>query len=142
MQEARINAVLNGLGDHLVKSTASFKDCKRRLEWWDKVGSFPALFLRLTGVEYDWTGNGLQKRTLEAEIWFYDEVGESTVPSERMVTLQTEIQCALAPDDADNGEFTLGGTVEWCRIEGKADLDSGDMDKYIKGIVPLRILLP
>jgi|SRR6516164_3236448 hypothetical protein len=47
----------------------------------------------------------------------------------------------LAPDTQDD-VFTLGGLVEWCRIEGSVKVDTGDLDDQGQILIPLMLMVP
>lgn len=54
------------------------------------------------------------------------------------------VRAALAPDDVDGGNYTIGGLVHWCRVEGKTIVEVGDTDADGRGgaVFPLRIQVP
>ena len=55
-----------------------------------------------------------------------------------------EIRAALTPDDPTTNSLTLGGLVEWCRVEGRTVIETGDTDGSGFGgaVIPVRILIP
>lgn len=54
------------------------------------------------------------------------------------------VMTALGPDDPMSNELTLGGLVQWVRIEGKTVVEVGDTDADGRGgfILPLRMMIP
>lgn len=59
-------------------------------------------------------------------------------------TLIEAIEATLAPDNAGRQELTLGGLVQYCRIEGQTVKVSGDLnpDGQCFAAIPLKILVP
>ena len=137
------NVVLDGLLATAKAAPTDFKEFSRKLKFWTECSVFPCFFLRGIGFTDDWTGQGLQRIWIESEIWFYAKTEPPAAsPSEYSNFLMQQVRDLFKPDDNERGEFTIGGLVDRCRIEGRTDLDSGDLDGYIKGTVPVRILLP
>ena len=54
------------------------------------------------------------------------------------------VRTVLAPDDPTTNSLTLGGLVEWCRVEGMTDVETGDTHSAGVGwaTLPIRILVP
>jgi len=54
------------------------------------------------------------------------------------------VRAALAPDDDITNSLTLGGLVEWCRVEGRTVVETGDTDANGFGgaVLPIRMLVP
>lgn len=137
------NRVLDALIDAAKNAPTDFKDFSRTLKFWVDCSVFPSFFLRCIGMSDEWSGDGLQRIFIEAEIWFYAKTDAlAASPSEYANTLMAQVRALFTPDNDERGEFTLGGLVASCRIEGRTDLDSGDIDGYIKATIPVRILLP
>lgn len=120
-----------------------FLTASRRLELWTEVSAQPALFLRHTGDTDDYQNTVLQKTTLEAEIWIYSKSGQNPngVPDTALNNLITAVRSALAPDRRGYPQ-TLGGLVQWARIEGRSEYDPGDLDDQAKALIPVKILCP
>lgn len=121
-----------------------FQTTGRRVKHWTQVEAQPAFFLRHTGDDDVFDGEGLGKTTVDLEGWIYSKAGSdpNAVPDTALNYLARSIRQALVPDDADSGEFTLGGMVYHCRIEGRSEFDPGDQDSQGKALIPIRILLP
>jgi len=128
----------------VVAGIGGFRTIGRRLRYWDDITEQPAMFLRHIAVDDTYSGQGLGMTTLEGEIWVFSKAGADPddVPAVQLSQLVTAIRAVFVPDDFGTGEFTLGGLVQWCRIEGRSDLDPGDADGQGKAVIPVRILLP
>lgn len=129
----------------LATGAAGFKTTGRRLVLWSQCPEQPALFLRNVGDDYPAkVARGLPTRvTLHAEIWLYANVGVSpaNVPGTTLNNLIDLVEAALKPAPAYEVQ-TLGGLVSHCWIEGRIELDPGDIDGQAKAIIPIRILVP
>lgn len=121
-----------------------FQTVGRRAKFWGDVQAQPALFIRHTGDDDDWAQTIFSKTTIEVEVWVYSRAGENPdiPPDTALNNLVRCIRESLAPDNPATGRFTLGGTVDWCRIEGHSDFDPGDIDAQAKAVLPIRITLP
>lgn len=115
----------------------------RRVKFWTDVPAQPAMYLRHTDDDDVWDGT-LGKTILMAEIWIYSRAGQDpdAAPDTGLNNLARCIRNAFAPDDPDNGVFTLGGQVYWARIEGTSNYDPGDIDAQSKAVIPVKILCP
>ena len=123
--------------------STGFLSASRRLQLWTEVSAQPALFLRHTGDTDDYQNTVLQQTILEAEIWIYSRAGQNpdSVPDTALNNLITAVRWALAPDPRGFPQ-TLGGLVQWARIEGRSEYDPGDLDDQAKALIPVRILCP
>lgn len=137
-RETIMNALLA-----LATGAADFKTTGRRLQLWDKTPNQPALFLRNVGDDYPpRAARGLPpKVTIHAEIWLYAKVGTdpAKIPGAALNVLVDAVDAALAPNPGQETQ-TLGGLVSHCWIEGRIEMDPGDIDGQAKAIVPVRIL--
>jgi len=124
---------------------ATFATTGRRVQHWTQVSEQPALFLRRTGVMYDYQGL-LPIRTLVCEAWIYCNVGQDpdANPDATLTDLEASVLARLAPDvrDDDEARFTLGGLVYWCRVEGRSDISPGDQGGQAIARIPILITLP
>lgn len=69
----------------------------------------------------------------------------TAVPGATIINpLVDAVRAALAPDDPGSNNYTIGGLVYWCRVEGKTVIETGDTDAdgYGGAVIPLRILVP
>lgn len=69
----------------------------------------------------------------------------SAVPGATILNpLIDAVRTALAPDDPMTNGLTLGGLVDWCRVEGRTIVETGDTDANGFGgaVIPIRIQVP
>jgi hypothetical protein len=69
----------------------------------------------------------------------------TAVPGATIVLpLVDAVRNALAPDDPTTNSLTFNGLVEWCRVEGRTVVETGDTDGNGFGgaVIPIRILVP
>jgi hypothetical protein len=127
-----------------VSLSSGFLTTGRRLLKWTDVSSQPALFLRSEDEESEWPQGPLQTLTLRAEAYIYSNAGANpdVVPETMLNNLLDAIDAAMAPDNAQSRLFTLGGLVAWCRIVGRIEKDTGDLDGQAMARVPIEILVP
>jgi hypothetical protein len=120
----------------------------RRLLLWPDVPkeTRPAFFQFEGGkTNYKWTNGFLPVRTLEAKLFVYLDSSDHTLPAAIVMdAVMDAIDAALAPAGADiiKGKQTLGGTCDWCRIDGDTTDDPGDIDDDGLLIIPIKITLP
>lgn len=119
----------------------SFKSIERRLRTPAQVINQPALFLMHESNEAHWADNSLEIDSVSLKAWVYAKSGPTEIPDRRMNELVKEVAEALAPDDGETGQFTLGGLVSWCRIDGVTEFFPGDLSDQAMAIVPIKILL-
>jgi hypothetical protein len=88
----------------------------------------------------------LSTRYLDMGFWCYAPTGsESTIGDDYLDSMISGFELALAPDDPQINELTLGQQVHWCRIVKDDNLfirDPGDIDGQALLVLPVRILLP
>jgi hypothetical protein len=127
-----------------VTLTTGFLTTGRRVIPWTKVAAQPALFLRSGDEELTYPNIILQAQTIAAEIWIYSKAGEdpNEVPETALNNLLDAVQAAFTPDDPHAGRFTLGGLVEWCRLEGKVEKDPGDIGGQAIAVADVLITVP
>jgi hypothetical protein len=118
----------------------------RRLKLWADVplDQRPILY-QFEGVEetYKWANNyAAPIVTIEAHLFAYINAKDvSIVGSTQINQILNALHNALAPTGADiqRGKNTLGGLVQWCRIDGKIFRDPGDIDG--DGLVRVPVLI-
>lgn len=119
---------------------------KRRLKLWKDVADQPAIFVRNGGDDYPARAvNGLPaKTTMHVEIWIYAKAGPdpAVIPGVLINNLIDAVEAVIQPTAATQGRQTLGGLVSHCWIEGRIEMDPGDIDGQAKAILPLKILGP
>lgn len=123
--------------------STGFLTASRRLQHWQDAKAQPALFLRRTGTVDGADGDGLIMTMLECEAWIYSQSGKDpdVAPDIALSNLDRLVRESLLPDSED-GLFTLGGRVHWCRIEGRSDYSPGDQGAQGISRIPIRITLP
>lgn len=96
--------------------------------------------------KYEYRGMRLpQVRHLGARLWCWARVdsGDTRQRGAQYLNWMLEgIEEALKPDNIAVGKLTLGGMVEWCRIEGTILRVTGDVDQQALIIIPVLILWP
>lgn len=131
-----------------VSFTTGFLTTGRRLLRWDLVAAQPAMFLRDGPNEYpSHSAMVYPKPQLEPEIWIYSKAGENPdlAPSIALNNIIDAIENSLEPKtgpDVALQQLSLGGLIQHCWIEGRIEIDPGDLDSQAKAIVPLKILVP
>jgi hypothetical protein len=130
-----------GAAGTAVSFATGFLTTGRRVKPWSQVKAQPALYLRRIGTTDDYSGH-LPICTLECEVWIYSQAGQDpdATPDTALSNLDNLVRQAFAPDD--DGRFTLGRTVYWCRIEGRGDYSPGDLGGQGISRIPVRITLP
>jgi hypothetical protein len=115
-----------------------------RLRLWGDVpkNEQPACFL-VTHREFDeYKHLGTLRIRLEFLIYIYIDSSQFSAILDLDNILQAVRQPFITPDNFSNGQQTLGGLVEWIRLEGRVFKDPGDLDKQALMIVPLICELP
>jgi hypothetical protein len=139
-----------------LKTAPGINTYSRRMSDYSAIppGLLPCLILWEQPEETRYAGRqGLPVNTWEAVILivFQNESkphnGDPTtaVPGATIVNpLVDAVRAALAPDDISTNNYTVGGLVEWCRVEGKTVIETGDTDAdgYGGAVIPLKILVP
>lgn len=127
-----------------VSLTTGFLTTGRRLQMFTQVAAQPALFLREDDEELEYIQTILQRQTIKVEVWIYSKAGQDPdiAPAIALNNLLDAVQSAFNPDNPMRNVFTLGGLVEWCRIEGKVEKYPGDLDGQAAAIVPVLITVP
>lgn len=119
--------------------TATFKTISRRLLHFNEVPptAQPALFVTggNQGSTYDMRGPA--RWLLMAELYVYARTDGKQNPGPVLNPLLDVIDNALAFDDVQNSKLTLGGLVEYCRIEGEVQIHEGAIGDQSIMIVPL-----
>jgi hypothetical protein len=124
--------------------SAGFQTVGRRLKRWDDTPNQPALFIRHTDDDDDWSNAPLSITTVEVEVWIYSRTGADPdgIPDKGLNILVRKIRESLGPDDNFGQFFTIGGRCHWARIEGRSMYDDGTLDKQSKAVLPIKITLP
>lgn len=127
-----------------VPMSTGFLTTGRRLKRWSDVSAQPALFLRSADEDLEYNDRSLQMQTMQAEIWIYSNAGQNPdiVPETALNNLLDAVQAAFAPDDQRTNRFTLGGLVQWCRMEGRIEKDPGDTGGQAIAVAEVQITVP
>ena len=129
-----------------VAGQLSWQTTSRKLRLWGDVPptSQPAMYLAEHREAYEQLGKGQMRRTgMRATIFAYAyAAGDDEIGGTYINNMLDGIEAALAPDDIMAGVLTLGGQVQWCRVEGEIIKDPGDLDKQALLMIPIHILLP
>ena len=114
----------------------------------------PALYLLESHEETRNSGRGTPAiRTWFVELWLWNKipvgdtlgVPDGTTPGATVINELIEaVEATLKPDSSETNELTLGGLVQWCRIEGQTVKVPGDInpDGQCFAAIPLKILVP
>jgi len=127
----------------LVSSPAGFVTKSRKLLHWNDVPPTqqPAMFQaqgRETVVQP--AANGLPtKWTLEATLYVYVNTQGAGSPGEVLNPILDALTAKLDPNPIGAPQ-TLGGLVEWARIEGSIETSEGTLGDQEVALIPIRIL--
>lgn len=130
-----------------VSFQTGFLTTGRRLLRWTAVSAQPALFLRDASNEYPARSTIVfEKPVLDAEVWIYSMAGENpdiapTIALNCILDAIDTVMMPTAPGDVVYQRLTLGGLAQHCWIEGRVEIDAGDLDKQAKAVVPIKILV-
>jgi hypothetical protein len=123
-------------------ASAGYALTSRRLKHWNDVSKEqqPALFMA-QGNQTANTVRGQPTRwTLSVDAYIYARTDGAATPGLILNPLLDAVEAALAPNAIENAQ-TLGGLVEWCRIEGAIETDEGTLGDQAVAIVPISILV-
>lgn len=93
---------------------------------------------------WEWPNSANPRVYLEASIFIYTACKDPSVIGTTILNdVLTSVTNALLPSGADltTGRQTLGGLVQWARIQGSVTRVPGDIDGDGMAIVPIRILV-
>lgn len=117
-----------------------------RLKLWGDVPAQQRPYVALaTHAELDeYQHLGLVRRRLEIRAYCYtwNDLGGPTGSQSDLDTIMSSFETALHPDDPSRNNFTLGGLVYWCRIQGRVLKVPGDLDGDALMLVPIVIEYP
>lgn len=135
--------VLAGLQTYLqTKVGSSFALINRRATHWDDAKVQPCLQIRHVGVDDEWQAI-YAKTALDVELWIYckADTDPSLAADTTLNGLIKALRNAFAFDNPQ-GKFTIGGLVDWARIQGRSDKDDGSIDGQGKFYTQVKIVLP
>jgi len=126
---------------NLLAATSGITTSSRILKHWDDVPSAdqPALFMA-QGNQSAKTERGKPTLwTLDAKVYIYVKTDGDQVPSSVINPILDAIEAALSGNAAENVQ-TLGGLVDYARIEGTIETDEGTLGTQAVAIIPISIL--
>lgn len=114
----------------------------RRLKHWADVprDQQPAIFMAQGRQTVKTVRGQPPVWTMSVDIYIYCQTNNVGSPGEALNPLIDAIEAALAGNMAENTQ-TLGGLVEWCRIEGSIETDEGTLGDQAVAIIPISILV-
>lgn len=132
--------------DEPINGMLSWALLSRRVRLWSDVSPHdqPALFLGEHGENLAYSGDAFpSKTTLNVDCLIYTCAGRDpeATPARALNLAIEALMAALAPDPKI-GRQTLGGLVQYCRVEGRIVKDPGDLDGQGLALVPIKILIP
>lgn len=134
-------AIYSALFEKL-KAVTGLKTSSRKLKHWSDVEKSrqPALFqAQKTQQVIHQTGLNA-KKVLAADIYLYLNDSSADGPSAKLNQLLDAVEEVLTPDNPIKNTCTLGGLVEYCRIEGTIETDEGTLGEQAVAIIPIMIL--
>ncbi len=137
-----------------LQTAEGFTTFSRRMQDYSEIppGLMPICILWEQPEQTEWDGRGLGKDYWHALVAvFFQNTSRpqqndptTAIPGSTIVNpLIDAVRAALGPDDGQNN-LTLGGLVNWVRVEGTTVVETGDTDASGFGgaIIPLRISVP
>lgn len=121
-------------------------DPARRVKLWIDVPNEqrPAMF-QFEGHDevWDWSNSANPRVYFEASIFIYTSAPQPNIGATILNQVLNAVTTRLLPTGADvtTGRQTLGGLVQWARIQGSVTRVPGDIDGDGMAIVPIRILV-
>jgi len=137
--------VLNNLLTNLQgKLSGTIPNISRRAQHWTEVKTQPALQIRHIGQDDEWHNAAFNVTELELDLFLYvpADTDPNLPPDTTLNARMKEVRQAFAWDDPNTKQFTIGRTVNWCRIAGRTDKDDGATDGQGKAAMTVKITLP
>lgn len=136
--------IYKAMFDLLMGTSTIFRTKSRRLQHWSDVAPTdqPAIFLTQGQQVASLTQKMPTVWTLDASIFLYAHTGGDlqTPPMSILNPIVDIVVANLLP--TINGEQTLGGLVERCRIDGAIETDEGILGDQAVVIIPVKMFLP
>ena len=127
-----------------LKSAYQWQTASRVLQHWSDVSPAqqPALFMTQIGERAVTQTRQPTRWFLEVKIYLYANAKSqgNDVPATIINNMLDAVTAALEPDHAAVDTQTLGGLVEYARIEGDLTTDEGLLGEQAVAIVPIMIL--
>lgn len=124
----------------LVSAAPGFVTMSRKLRHWDDVGpsELPALFLTQTPQSPEVRTGQPNRWYLNAKLWIYVSTDGTATPGTVLNPLVDAIDTALSNFPIVQ---TLGGLVQWARIEGECETSEGTLGNREVVTIPIRMLV-
>ena len=126
----------------LASGSASFLTKSRRLRHWSEVSpsEMPALFMTQK-TESAKTQTGLPTIwTLSVDLYLYVESADVNVAPATLLNPLLDAITNLFDPPAQSGRQTLGGLVQYCRVNGNIETDEGILGNMAVAIIPIEVL--
>jgi hypothetical protein len=139
-REAIFQALFN-----LVKDLPGFVTTSRRARLVKDVApdEMPALFLEQLPEVVENQGQGLpSKYFLKADLMIYVSGADPAAIPSSLLNPLVDAVCAAIEPDADEENQTLGGRVQYCRVNGQIDRNDGIVSGSPWAFIPVEILVP
>jgi len=122
-----------------------WKTFSRRLVHWTDVPAAmqPAIYVTQVSEDAKFTHKLPTIWSLNADIYMYANTGgdQKQVPASFLNPLVDQLVANLLPNQL-TGEQTLGGLVEYCRIDGSIITDEGALGDQAVVVIPVKLYLP
>jgi len=129
-----------------LQAAYAWNTASRRLLHWGDVAPAqqPAMFLTQVSEQPQTVSHQPTKWKLNVKVWLYAnaETDAGQTASSVLNPLLDAIQAAVAPNFSGLETQTLGGLVEWVRVEGNIETDEGLLGDQAVAVIPLTILVP
>lgn len=127
-----------------ISASGTFQTKGRRLLDPENIGdgSYPAFFLVEANETYDRPSTSLPAvHRMDAWVVIYtSSTGDNDVPATQVNNALDAIDAAMVVDNAISNQFTLGGLVKSCVVEGEVLRANGDKLGKTVTAVPIKIL--
>jgi hypothetical protein len=129
----------------LLEAAYPWETSSRLLKHWSDIDSRhqPAMFMAQVGEQASTLTNNKTIWRLSVNVYVYanNYDNSGTLPSQQLNLLLDAITKAIEPDYPDvQWRQTLGGLVEYARIEGEIKTDEGVLGDQAVAIIPIQIL--
>lgn len=122
----------------------AWKTASRNLKHWSDVRPpmQPAMFMTQVSEEAVTQTRQKTRWFMDVKVYVYTHQATQSgdIPAQSLNTMLDAITAALQPDSVVQEVQTLGGLVEYARIEGGIETDEGFLGDQAVAIIPIRIL--
>ena len=124
----------------------AWNTASRVLKHWDDVPHIqqPAMFLAQVNETPQTMTRQPTRWTLNCRIYIYvnSQTAAGKAPSTILNDALDAVTTAMKPDYPVQEVLTLGGLVEWARIEGTIETDEGVLGDQAVALIPVSMLVP